>query len=524
MHPCLNVGEVLRQLARDLVVLEEEATVVSLACCCKGFKGPALDALWESQDQLFPLLKTLPADAWKTEAGHFVSLSQELTVFLSDRVKSFERIPTRAEWSRLRRFAREMRNLRVDTSQDPPITSDILFVLQLHSANEPLFPKLKAFKCYANEVFDPFIPLFLSRETTSIDIGFAKGSPTLIVASVIARLSILCPDLEDITLGKLPRDPVIVEAVSEMLLGCNKDALRCFYVDSPLKGEARDVLFQLPKLSALWAVFRDHTPLPPVVLPNLTFIHVEYDNHPDWLQGFRGGVLDKLETIYLRPQSGEISDFLGEFKNVALTTSIPATLLRFKLITSRPWDPSYRSLLPFTQLKELVIEFSCEDHCSSRVDDGVIMDLARTMPKLRILRLGGAPCETGGGVTVKGLIAVARGCRLLSELRIHFETASFFEAATGAKVSTPSNGETAGSQQGCALTSLEVGEIHIPTQEGAALKVAAILLQIFPRLLNVKFVEKKWKEVVKIIKVFKKAGVFVQHTGKTYFHILSPPR
>ena len=84
------------------------------------------------------------------------------------------------------------------------------------------------------------------------------------------------------------------------------------------------------------------------------FIHVEYDNHPDWPQGFRGGVLDKSESIVLRPQSRETSDFLGEFKSVALTTSIPSTLLKFSFITSRSWDPSYRSLLPFTQLKELV--------------------------------------------------------------------------------------------------------------------------------------------------------------------------
>ena len=522
MHPCLNVDEILRRFARELVLSEAKASVVSLACCCKDFEDPVLGALWKSQNQLFPLLEAFPPDVWKVEAGHFVSLLREFIVFLSDWVKSFERIPTKAEWSRLRKYAREMRELRVDTSQDPPITSDVLFMLQLRATNEPLLPNLKIFRCCANEVFIPFIPLFPSCETTSINIKFPEGSPALIVASVITRLSTLCIGLGYITL-KLPEDPLIIEALSEMLLACNRDALQCFYVDSPLTKEARNVLFQLPKVSGLWAVFRGYTQLPPVVLPNLSLIDVEFDSHLGWLQGFRGGTLDKLETVCLRPRSEEISDILGEFKSVALTTSIPTTLLKFSLITSRSWDPNYRSLLPFTQLRDLVILFSCEGHCSSRLDDDIIMDLARAMPKLKILRLGGAPCRIGGGVTVKGLIALGRGCRLLSELRIHFETASFVEVATGVMVPTPSNGETIALQQSCALTNLDVGRIPIPTSDGTVLKVTMILLRIFPRLLNVKYVEMKWKEVVKIINLSRQIGDFVQRTGKTYFHIFSSP-
>jgi hypothetical protein len=73
MHPCLNVDEVLRLLARELVGLGGEATVVSLACCCKGFEDPLLDVLWETQDQLTPLLKCFPQEVWKEEDGSFVS-------------------------------------------------------------------------------------------------------------------------------------------------------------------------------------------------------------------------------------------------------------------------------------------------------------------------------------------------------------------------------------------------------------------------------------------------------------------
>jgi len=73
MHPCLNVDEILRLLACQLVASEGSATALSLARCCKSFEDPALDALWGTQDQLVPLLKSLPGDVWKVEAGRFVS-------------------------------------------------------------------------------------------------------------------------------------------------------------------------------------------------------------------------------------------------------------------------------------------------------------------------------------------------------------------------------------------------------------------------------------------------------------------
>jgi len=72
MHPCLNVDEILRLLARELVESEAKATAVSLACCCKDFEDPVLDALWETQERLIPLLECFPQGVWKEEGGSFV--------------------------------------------------------------------------------------------------------------------------------------------------------------------------------------------------------------------------------------------------------------------------------------------------------------------------------------------------------------------------------------------------------------------------------------------------------------------
>jgi len=212
-------------------------------------------------------------------------------------LKAFERIPTKSEWTAFRKHARRMHTLKVDTSEDP-LTFDILLTLQLRTANEPFLPRLKTFECEEVTVeFIPFIPLFLSPKTVVITVRFAEDSPTVAVASTISRFPVLCPDLAYVTLKGIPRDPVIIDAVSEMLLACNRDSLEAFCVDTPLTEEAREVVYQLPRLIGMWVVIEGSTSLPTVTLPNLTSIDIEYGDDLNWLQGFRGARLEKLESV-----------------------------------------------------------------------------------------------------------------------------------------------------------------------------------------------------------------------------------
>jgi hypothetical protein len=159
-----------------------------------------------------------------------------------------------------------------------------------------------------------------------------------------------------------------------------------------------------------------------------------------------------------------------------------------------------------------MIEFSCHNGCSSRVDDDIIISLAWAMPKLEILRLGGAPCRNLNGRHNQGTHRAGLGCLRLSKLRIHFEATSLVQAATGAGAPSPSGDGTAVRREDCGLTDLEVGNIPIP--EGSTLKVAITLLQIFPHLLNIEYSEGKWQKVVETIKAFKRIGTFVQDTSK----------
>ena len=516
MHPCLGVDEILRLLAAELVESEANSAAIALACCCKTFEEPVLDALWETQDQMIPLLKCFPQDVWKEEAGRFVSSlhNSVYLVFNPPVRKSFKRVPTKAEWIHSRKYARRMRELKVDPSSNP-VTLDVFLALQLRAVDDPWLPRLEEFECHgATETFIPFIPLFLSPKIINIKVGFTEDSPTVVVASMISRFSILCPNLEFITLTDLPRDSVITDAVSEMLLGCNRDTLQIFQVESPLTEEAREVVYRLPRLDSLWAVIQGSTSLPTVALPNLTAIDIEYDRHLDWLQGFRGGVLEILEDARFHSESEQLDDFLAAFESVALTTSIQNTLSELRFYTSRSWNPNYSSLLSFRQLKELEIEFSCDGGCSSRVDDNIIMSLAGAMPKLEVLQLGTAPCQTPTGVTVNGLIGLAYRCLHLSRLRIHFRAASLVDAGTSTATPSPSGDDPVVPWGDCALSNLEVGETPIPA--GSAMTVTLTLLQIFPRILKVEYINREWRLVAETIKRFRRIGTFVHRSSKAH--------
>ena len=387
MHACLNVDEILRLIVCKLVGSGARATAVALACCCKGFEDSVLDALWETQGGLLPLLDSLPADVWN-EGGYTVSVPtprvfSPLNHFIE---KSFKRHPTTLEWARFRKYARKIRELRGLGGQHVQ-SSELFSILERCAISEPSFPYLKTLELWrVTGKTIPFIHLILSPRTTIIKIGFIQPEcPTAMIASMVSAFPILCPNLQEIGFDSIPRDPMITAAVSGMLLANNRK----------------------------------------MVLPSLTTLVIGYDGGGDWLSMFHGATFGKLETITFCPESEQIDDPLEAFKKVALTASIQNTLSQLHLYTSCSWNPNHLSVLPFTQLTNLVVEFSCNDGCSSRVDDDIITNLARAMPKLDTLRLGDAPCrEIPTGVTVEGLVTLANHCPDLYDLCIHFQVDS----------------------------------------------------------------------------------------------------
>ena len=75
MHRCLNVDEIVRLIAYELVGSGSKGTAVCLACCCKGFGDPVLDVLWATQTNLSPLFKCLPGDVREEGGSYMVPVS-----------------------------------------------------------------------------------------------------------------------------------------------------------------------------------------------------------------------------------------------------------------------------------------------------------------------------------------------------------------------------------------------------------------------------------------------------------------
>ena len=82
MHACLNVDEIMRLIACELVASGGHATAVAFACCRKSFEDPALDALWETQNHLLPLFKSFPGDVWNEDECIVSTLTTRVSPFL----------------------------------------------------------------------------------------------------------------------------------------------------------------------------------------------------------------------------------------------------------------------------------------------------------------------------------------------------------------------------------------------------------------------------------------------------------
>ena len=239
------------------------------------------------------------------------------------------------------------------------LSPEVFSILQLCATTEPLFPNIKTLDLQPAVGSIPFIPLFLSPRTTTITIGFPHSSfPAAMVASIITTIPTLCPNLEDIHIHSLPRDPRVTTAASRMVLASNRNALRSFRVEFPLTEEACGVIYTHPGLRTLSMVIERDTSSPSVVLPNLTDLMIRYNRNNDWLRVFSGATFGSLEAVTFYSYSEQIGVFLETFERAALATSIQHTLWKFYLFTVCSWNPNYSSLHRLTQMTDLIVEFT----------------------------------------------------------------------------------------------------------------------------------------------------------------------
>ena len=186
MHRCLNVDEIVRLIACELVASGRKATAVRLACCCKNLEDPVLDTLWATQFDLSNLLECFPGGVWNE--GEYTPSARLIYVrfLLNGSVrKTFERLPTAVEWARFREYARRIREFR-GHGVAKTLSSEVYSAIQLYTFNEPLLPNLKTLDLWGIEgSFIPFIPSFLSPRIASI--SFAFGTQRRLPKSVVVH-------------------------------------------------------------------------------------------------------------------------------------------------------------------------------------------------------------------------------------------------------------------------------------------------------------------------------------------------
>lgn len=69
----LQQERVIKTITRILSALNAKSTIVAFATACRALERPVLDALWESQDDWFQLLRCFPPDVWEERDNAFVS-------------------------------------------------------------------------------------------------------------------------------------------------------------------------------------------------------------------------------------------------------------------------------------------------------------------------------------------------------------------------------------------------------------------------------------------------------------------
>lgn len=138
------------------------------------------------------------------------------------------------------------------------------------------------------------------------------------------------------------------------------------------------------------------------------------------------------------------------------------------------------------------------------------------MPKLAILRLGNKPCWTPAGITLKGLVALARRFPELSELCVHIQAQELAGTVANPSLSCEYDRAPAIPNVNCALSKLQVGGTPIDKLE--ILPVALTLVQVVLRIINIEYANPRWGGVSETIKLFKSIGGRIHASGMHLSH------
>ena len=172
IHPCLNVDEILRLIACELVASRGEGAAVILAYCCKCFEDLVLATLWTTHqlDELLPLLTCFPGDVWNDRRCTVSAPMCSCFSLLNDLIRKTQKTPDDDGMDSMPGARSKDARVQLTWHSRPP---EVFSVLQLCIINEPLLPSLKILRWWEiKRSFISFVPLFISQRITSISLTF----------------------------------------------------------------------------------------------------------------------------------------------------------------------------------------------------------------------------------------------------------------------------------------------------------------------------------------------------------------
>ncbi|KDQ51684.1 hypothetical protein JAAARDRAFT_210967 [Jaapia argillacea MUCL 33604] len=202
MHACLQLPELLSQiiefLSPDPPWAKGTSNLATLARTCRLFYEPALDALWEHQSDLGPLIKCMPKDLWDE--------SEDLE---SGLLITFRRPVVPVDWTRFDLYAPRVKCISYNRSKDRepirPLTrlhDTVLQALKDRRSTVILFPNLREIHWPSTDKGELFS--YLGPTVTSVSFQWPDSESEhgeLGSIGFLTRVVTICPMLEDLQIN-----------------------------------------------------------------------------------------------------------------------------------------------------------------------------------------------------------------------------------------------------------------------------------------------------------------------------------
>ena len=509
-HRVFKINELARAITSRLIPTSQKS-IVKLACTCRYLEELALSALWETQIQLYILVRLLPGVIWDDtgdiEGVRGLDLSLETQ---NAHVRSHQyRIvgdPSPEAWNRVQRYASWMRRVHADS--EVVIMEDTVRQIRLNSPAGGWFPALRVLEwtlskhslLYIDLLFSPLLEqVYVDTSNSWKNSWNNSGSPHDILSALASTISALPTSaLQTLSVGTAHSvsDPWwahLEDSFSSVVLRCGPSLT---HLSSPIRlsDEAVDHVIRLPGLR-VWEVVGSppscSTLSPPFVFPPLTTFKLGEPSARGWLSLFqrleaRTSATQDVTPLYkLKKSVGSLS--VGDrFTASVIDNSLTSTIQIFR------------------NLLVLYVGCNCsegsEGQCSFKLNNDDVAALAMALPQLLYLLLG-LPCSNNTcTTTVACLLPISVYCVGLGALEIHFNTTNIVDDLKN--LSADPQFRKFHSLRRCRLSTLDVCAMPLVLNESDFGTVVDGMRYIFPNLRNFRGQTDSWRELSRRLRGF----------------------